>query len=119
MFVPGLAATVCWLGRRARFVVALPVGRDVWTRWRRRVIAGQAAVTFGFVLVVAAVVGRAAPPGVVGAFFLVAGLVLWARANRNWWVTCRYDPVASVIVVEPTHQRFDEAARALFARSLR
>lgn len=119
LHVPGLAL-IGWriLGRPSSMLV-LPVCGDVWTRWRRRVTAGQAAVTFGIVLVAAALAGGGLPPGAVGVVVTVVGWVLWARANRNWWVTCRYDPADSVIVVEPAHPRFDDEARALFTRSIR
>ncbi len=117
--VPGLVPVICRLGRRPSVLLALPVSGEVWTRWRRRVLAGQAAVSFGVVLIAAAIVGRAAPPGALGALVLGLGLVLWARANRNWWVTCRYDPADHTIIVEPTHRNFDDEARALFVRSMR
>lgn len=119
LFVPGLVSVVALLMRRSSVVVSLPVSAAVWTRWRRRVLVGQAAVTFGLVLVGASIIGRQLPPGVLGAWCLIGAFVLWARANRNWWVTCRYDPAASVVVVEPTHREFDGAARALFVRSVR
>lgn len=119
LFVPGLVPVAAFLVRRPSFVVSLPVSADVWTRWRRRVLAGQAAVTFGLVLVGASIIGRQLPPGVFGAVCMVGAVVLRARANRNWWVTCRYDPAASVVVVEPTHPEFDAAARVLFTRSVR
>lgn len=119
MFVPGLTLALGTLGRRPHFAVALPVSAAVWTRWRHRAVAGQAAVTFGIVLVVVSVIGRQLPPGVLGLLVFVGGFGLWARAHRNWWVTCRYDTVAETIVVEPTHARFDDQARALFTRSIR
>lgn len=119
MFVPGLTSAIAWLARRNHFRVSLPVSADVWKRWRRRSLAGQAAVTFGVVLVVAGVVGRQLPPGVLGLLVLAGGLALWARAHRNWWLTCRFDPVETIVTVEPAHSRFDDQARALFVRSLR
>ena len=119
MFVPGLTTTLGILGRRPNFAVALPVSTEVWKRWRRRAIAGLAAVTFGIVLMVVSVIGWQLPPGVLGGLVLIGGLSLWARAHRNWWVTCRYDPVAATIVVEPAHRRFDDQARVLFTRSIR
>jgi hypothetical protein len=119
MFVPGLMTTLGILGRRPNFAVALPVSTEVWRRWRRRAIAGQAAVTFGLVLTVFSVIGRQLPPGVLGGLVLIGGISLWARAHQNWWVTCRYDPTAATVVVEPAHSRFDDQARLLFTRTIR
>jgi hypothetical protein len=36
----------------------------------------------------------------------------------NYWLTCRLNPAAGTILVEPTHPRFDEAAKRLFIASL-
>ena len=67
----------------------------------------------------------------IAAFLMWVGLVVFGmsvlvvagmyrtRAHHNYWVTCRFSPVDGTIVVEPTHRRFDEAARDLFVRSLR
>jgi len=62
---------------------------------------------------------RAATPlvGVVAVF--VVAVALWARVNRNWWITCVIDPTRAVLIVEPTHREFDAAAREIFVRSIR
>ena len=56
---------------------------------------------------------------VFGAVVAVATVAYRTRAHHNYWVSCRLHPAESTIVVEPTHRRFDEAARDLFVRSLR
>jgi hypothetical protein len=56
---------------------------------------------------------------VFGVLIVVASAVYRTRAHHDYWVTCTLRAENSTIVVEPTHQRFDEAARALFIRTLR
>ena len=56
---------------------------------------------------------------VFGVLVVIAALAYRIRAHYNFWFTCTLRPEDSTIVVEPTHRRFDEAARALFIRTLR
>ena len=119
LYVPGVVPLRAHVLRRPHVVVALPVSPAVWSRWRRRVVLSQAVVTFGVVLIVTGSVVRAAAPLAVGIVVFVSAVALWARANRNWWITCTLDPTRAVLIVEPTHREFDVAARMIFVQSIR
>ncbi|MEJ7799645.1 MAG: hypothetical protein WKF60_03945 [Ilumatobacter sp.] len=119
LFVPGAVTVLAHVMRRPHVTVSIPVSADVWTRWRRGVLLSQGAVAFGCVLIGSGALVGAAAPLTGGVVTLVAAISLWARANRNWWITCVLNPTRSVIVVEPTHREFDAAAREHFVRSLR
>ena len=117
--IPGFAAVVGFLPGRERHAVALPVSVRVWKVWRLRnsiaSSAAMAAVTFAAIGLLTGVVGLV----VFGMSALVVAGMYRTRAHHNYWVTCRFSPADGTIVVEPTHRRFDEAARDLFVRSLR
>lgn len=117
--VPGVMPLRVYVLRRPRVFVALPVSPAVWSRWRRRVVLSQGVVTFGAVLIVTGSIVRAAAPLVLGIVVFVSAIALWARANRNWWITCTLDPTQEVLIVEPTHREFDVAARRIFVQSIR
>jgi hypothetical protein len=59
------------------------------------------------------------PLGVFGLVLISAAVAAHARAHHNYWFTCRLQPSSATIVVEPTHPRFDDAARELFLRTLK
>lgn len=116
--VPGFAAVVGRLPGHQRCPVALPLSVRVWRMWQRRNVAGSTIMVFGLVL---AAVGAAQWSGQTVALGVLTGAVGAAyrtRAARNYWVTCRFRPSTSTIVVEPTHPRFDDAARELYVRSI-
>lgn len=119
LFLPGVVIVLAYVLHRPRATVSIPVSPAVWTRWRKRVVLSQGGVAFGSVLIGTGAVVGAAPPLTVGVFTLIASIASWARANRNWWITCVLDSARAVIVVEPTHREFDRAAREIFARSIR
>ncbi len=116
--VPGFAPVAGRLPRHQRCTVALPVSERVWKMWRFRDAAAlatlAAGVTFGAIGVVTATAGLAA----FGLFVVIAALAYRTRAHHDFWITCTLLPESSTIVVEPTHPRFDEAARTLFIRTL-
>ena len=119
LFVPGFVHVLVLMLRRPHIAVSIPVSPAVWTRWRKRVVLSQGATAFGGVLIGTGAAVGAAPPLAVGVIVFVAAIVLWARANRNWWITCVLDPARAMVVVEPTHRDFDRAAREIFMRSVR
>ena len=119
LFVPGLVAVLAHVLRRPHVTASIPVSPAVWARWRSRVVLAQGSAAFGGVLIVTGTALRAGALFAVGVVVFVGTTALWARANRNWWITCVLDSAKSVIVVEPTHREFDRAAREIFVRSIR
>ncbi len=119
LFVPGVVAVLAWVLRRPHVAVSIPVSPAVWSRWRRRVVLSQGAVAFGGVLIGTGSAVGAAAPLAGGVVVVVGAMALWARANRNWWITCVLDSEQEMAVVEPTHPEFDRAAREIFVRSIR
>lgn len=119
LFVPGVVALLAWVLRRPHVAVSIPVSPAVWSRWRRRVVLSQGAAAFGGVFIGTGSVVGAAAPLVAGVLVFSGTIALWARANRNWWITCVLNPARAIVIVEPTHDEFDRAARDIFARSLR
>lgn len=117
--VPGLPTALPWLPGRGSHAVALPVSDRVWRMWRARDVMGASAIfagaTFGGIGRVAGVGGLVT----FGAFVGILAVIYRTRAHHDYRVTCRFRPAEQTIVVEPTHPRFDEAARDLFVRSLR
>lgn len=116
--VPGLPTTLGWLPGRRTYAVALPVGDRVWRMWRARDLMATSAIfagaTFGGIGLAAGVAELIA----FGVFVGALAVVYRTRAHHDYWVTCRFRPAEQIIVVEPTHRKFDEAARDLFVRSL-
>lgn len=100
-------------------MVSIPVSPAVWFRWRRRVVLCQGSAAFGSVLIGVGSVLVAPAPLVAGVIVFVVAVALWARANRNWWITCVLDPVRALVIVRPTHPEFDRAAREIFVKSIR
>jgi hypothetical protein len=86
--------------------------------WRLRSVVAlstlAAGVTFGVIGAATGVVALA----VFGLVVVVGAVAYRARANHNYWVTCTLHPSTATIVIEPTHPRFDDAARDLFIRTL-
>ena len=119
LFVPGFVQLLAHVLRRPHVATSIPVSPAVWARWRRRVALSQGGTAFGGVLIGTGAVAGAAPPLAGGVIVFTAAIVLWARANRNWWITCLLDPARAMVVVEPTHRDFDRAAREIFMRSVR
>jgi hypothetical protein len=119
LFVPGVVALLAHVLRRPHVTASIPVSPAVWARWRSRVVLAQGAAAFGGVLIATGSAVRAGAPLAAGVVLFVGAIALWARANRNWWITCVLDSAKAVIVVEPTHREFDRAAREIFVRSIR
>jgi hypothetical protein len=117
--VPGFALALRWFPGRASHAVALPVSVRVWKMWRSRNLAGLSVMTAGTTFAAIGLATEVTGLVVFGCLMLVAGTAYRTRAHHNYWVTCRFRPVDSTIVVEPTHPRFDEQARELFIRSMR
>jgi hypothetical protein len=86
--------------------------------WQRRNVAGLTVMVFGLVLVAAGAAQGSGQTVALGALAGATGAAYRARAARNYWVTCRFRPSTNTIVVEPTHPRFDTAARELYIRSI-
>lgn len=100
-----------------RCTVALPVSVRVWKMWRTRNAVGLSMLSAGVTFVA---IGGATGTVALGLFGLVMSILAvtyHARANHNYWVTCSLHPSSATIVVEPTHPRFDDAARDLFTRT--
>jgi hypothetical protein len=117
----GIPAFVTILGAlpgRERAAVALPVSPRVWRMWQRRNAIGIAAAVVGALWMVTGAVLGSAVMLVLGAIITVLAVVYRTRAVVNYWLTCRLNPAAGTILVEPTHPRFDEAAKRLFIASL-
>ena len=116
--VPGFAMVVGWLPGHQRCTVALPVSVRVWKMWRVRNAVGLSTLSAGVTFVAIAGATGAVNLGVFGLVVSVLAVTYHAKASHDYWVTCSLRPSTATIVVEPTHPRFDEAARNLFIRTL-
>ena len=116
--VPGLAFVAGRLPRHERCPVALPISERVWKLWRFRELAAMATLTAGATFFGIGAATGATGLAVFGLVVMIAALAYRTRAHHNFWVTCTLRPEASTIIVEPTHQRFDEEARKLFTRAV-
>ena len=116
--VPGLAFVVGRLPGRRHCRVALPVSERVWTMWRTRELAAMATLTAGGTFSGIGVATGAAGLTVFGLVVVVAAIAYRTRAHHSFWVTCTLRPESATLIVEPTHQRFDEEARVLFTRTI-
>lgn len=116
--VLGFARVVGWLPGHEHCTVALPVSVRVWKTWRVRNVMALSMLSVGLTCV--AIGGATGVVGLVlfGAVSSVAAATYQARTNHNYWVTCSLHPSSATIVIEPTHPRFDDAARDLFTRTL-
>ena len=76
-------------------------------RWRRESRSSAIGAATGAVAL-----------AVFGVVVVIGAVAYRTRANHNYWVTCSFHPSTSTIVIEPTHPRFDSAARDLFVRTL-
>ena len=79
--------------------------------WQRRNVAGLTIMVFGLVVAVAGAAQSSGQTVALGVLTVAAGAAYRARAVHNYWVTCRFRPSTNTIIVEPTHPRFDAAAR--------
>lgn len=116
--VLGFARVVGWLPGHERCTVALPVSVRVWKMWRVRNVVALSTLSAGVTFVAIGGATGAVALGVSGAVISIVAVTYHARANHNYWVTCSLHPSSATIVVEPTHPRFDDAARDLFTRTL-
>lgn len=117
--VPGFALVVGRLLRHEHSPVALPVSERIWTMWRIRDLTAMSALTAGVTFFGIGVVTGATGLSVFGLVVAIAAITYRTRAHHNFWVTCTLRPENSTIIVEPTHQRFDDEARMLFIRTMR
>ena len=116
--VPGFASVVGRMPGHQRCTVALPVSARVWKMWRARNVGALSTMSAGLTM---SAIGAATGTVALAVFGLVVSIgasAYRARANHNYWVTCRVQPSNATIAVEPTHPKFDEAARDLFVRTL-
>lgn len=116
--VPGFATIVGLLPGHERCPVALPVSVRVWKMWRARNLAAASTLAAGVTFSAIGVATGAVALAVFGLVIAVGAVAYRTRAN-HYWVTCTVHPSTATIVVEPTHQRFDDAARDLFTRTVR
>jgi hypothetical protein len=116
--VLGFAKVVGWLPGHERCTVALPVSVRVWRIWRVRNVMAVSTLSVGLTCVAIGGAAGAVNLGLFGAALGVVAVICHARTNHNYWVTCSLHPSSATIVIEPTHQRFDDAARDLFTRTL-
>ena len=116
--VLGFARAVGWLPGHERCEVALPVSVRVWKMWRVRNLGALSTLSAGVTFVAIGGATGAVALGVFGAVISIVAVAYHARANHDYWVTCSLHPSSATIVVEPTHPRFDDAARDLFTRTL-
>lgn len=117
--IPGLVALLCLRGGEHRFRASLPVSANVWRTWRRRELAATCLMAIGLGFALVAPVRHAVGLAVAGGAIAVIGAVIRTRAAYNYWFTCRLERDRGLIVVAPTHEKFDNEARTLFDRSLR
>ena len=116
--VPGFATVVGCLPGHDRCSVALPVSVRVWKMWRLRSVLALSTLAAGVTFVVIGTATGVVALAVFGLVVVVGAVAYRTRANHNYWVTCTVHPSTATIVIEPTHPRFDDAARDLFIRTL-
>jgi hypothetical protein len=86
--------------------------------WRLRSLVASSTLAAGATLVVIGVATGAVALAVFGLVVVIGAVAYRTRANHNYWVTCTLHPSTATIVIEPTHPRFDDAARDLFIRTM-
>lgn len=107
------------LMRRPKLEVVLAVDEPFWRQWRARLVfAVVIAAAGGGITLVGGVAGTGAFVG-FGGLLLVVGWLLRVRALLQCWVSLDYDPSKGFVRVFRAHPAFDQAARALFAASVR
>ena len=116
--VPGFATVVGCLPGHDRCQVALPVSVRVWKMWRLRNVAASSTLAAGATFVAIGAATGAVALAAFGVVVVIGAVAYRTRANHNYWVTCSFHPSSATIVIEPTHPRFDSAARELFIRTL-
>lgn len=117
--VPGFVPLVGLLPGHDRCAVALPISDRVWKIWRLRTMVAMSTLAAGATFVAIGGVSSTPALAAFGLVLVIGAAAYRARANHNYWVTCSLHPSNATIVVEPTHPRFDAAARDLFVRTLR
>jgi hypothetical protein len=117
--MPGFAFVAGRLPGHRHCPVALPVSERIWKMWRVRDLAAMSTVTAGGTFFGIGAVAGATGLAVFGLLVAIAAIPYRTRAHHNFWVTCVLRPEDSTVLVEPTHQRFDEDARMLFIRTVR
>ncbi len=117
--VPGFASVVGRLPGHERCTVALPISVRVWKMWRVRNLAALSTLAAGVTFLAIGVATRTVALAVFGVVVALGAVAYRTRANHDYWVTCTLHPSNATIVVDPTHPRFDDAARDLFRRALR
>ena len=117
--VPGFALVAGRLPGRGHCPVALPVSERIWKMWRIRDLGAMSTLTAGATFTGIGVVAGATGLAVFGLLVTIAAIAYRTRAHHNFWVTCVLRPEDSTVLVEPTHQRFDDEARTLFIRTVR
>jgi hypothetical protein len=86
--------------------------------WRARNLAAASTLAAGITFSAIGVATGTVALAVFGLVIAIGAVTYRTRANHNYWVTCTVHPSTATIVVEPTHPRFDDAARELFVRTL-
>jgi len=116
--VPGFATVVGCLPGHGRCPVVLPVSVRVWKMWRLRNVVALSTLAAGVTFVAIGAATGVVALAAFGVVVVIGAVAYRTRANHNYWVTCSLHPSTATIVVEPTHSRFDDAARDLFIRTL-
>jgi hypothetical protein len=116
--VPGFATVVGCLPGHDRCPVALPVSVRVWKMWRLRNVVALSTLAAGVTFVAIGAATGVVALAAFGVVVVIGAVAYRTRANHNYWVTCTLHPSSATIVIEPTHPRFDGAARDLFVRTL-
>ena len=117
--VPGFARVAGWLPGHDHCPVALPISIRVWKMWRVRNVVALSTLAAGMTFAAIGGVTGAVALAAFGLVIVIGAVAYRTRANHNYWVTCSFHPANATIVVEPTHPRFDAAARDLFVRAVR
>ena len=72
----------------------------------------------GAILTVAGAVSATVGLVVLGVLIIAAGAGYLTIVAHRFWVVCRFRPTDETIIVEPTHPKFDAAARSLYLKAL-
>ena len=116
--VPGFAPVAGRMPGHGRCPVALPVSERIWKMWRARDLAAMSTLTAGATFFGIGLATGATGLAVFGLLVAIAAVAYRTRSHHDFWVTCTLRPENSTILVEPTHQRFDDEARKLFTRTV-
>jgi hypothetical protein len=86
--------------------------------WRLRNVVALSTLAAGVTFVAIGAATGVVALAAFGVVVVIGAVAYRTRANHNYWVTCSLHPSSATIVIEPTHPRFDSAARDLFVRTL-